>query len=303
MRRLRTVCGLCLLLSAVFGPYRAAAEEVLVIQSGNLRLYSLAAEGVVSSFHEARGEHVTLLNLEEIKPGEEGAAPAKPDLVLTVGADATRYSIEHYPATPTVYCMVVRPERLHLPDHIIGISMFSTVADMLATLTLISGNVRHVGVLHRPEHRQVIQEAIDGLTGYEITLIPVEVPDERAFPKLARRLVLQSDALWIVPGSITNVDAFRFLRRLSFEHRVPLVGDSAAMVRAGALISITPDPVDVGRQAARLGGYLMSGESLPPDRLFYPDMANLAINFKTARAMGIEVPPMLADFASETVGR
>jgi ABC-type uncharacterized transport system substrate-binding protein len=59
--------------------------------------------------------------------------------------------------------------------------------------------------------------------------------------------------------------------------------------------------VDLGRQAARLAGYLLSGEGLPPDRLFYPDMANLAINVKTAKSLGIPVSQFLLDFASVVV--
>lgn len=274
----------------------ARAEEVLVIKSRDLRLYDRAVDGVLASYRVERGEHVTLLNLAD------PAVPVKdlpvPDVVVAVGAPATRYAVSKYPETPIVYTMVVRPDRLTLTPYTVGISMFAPLADLVSTLTLVSPGIRYLGVLHGPEHRKMIADAVERLKGYETQLVPVEVTDERDLPRLARRLVLQCDALWIAPGTVTSVDAFQFLLKLSFEHRVPLVVDVPAVVRSGALLSVTPDPVDLGRQAARLAGYLLSGEGLPPDRLFYPDMANLAINLKTAKSLGIPVSPFLVQFAS-----
>jgi len=289
------VLGLSLL-----GTAKAQAEQVLVIKSSDLTLYNRAVEGVVSSYRLDRGEVVTVVNLDEASAAK-ATLPDRPDVIITVGATATHFATQHYPLKPIVYCMVVRPQRLKLGPFAVGISMFVPVADMLATLQLVSSNIHHVGVLYAPEHREMIEDAVAHLEGFEATIIPVEVADERDLPRLARRLVLQSDALWVVPGTVTRMDALQFLLKLSFEHRVPVVGDSPAVVRAGALLSIMPDPVDMGRQAARLSGYLLSGEGLPPDRLFYPDMANLAINLKTARSWGIKVPPMLLDFATVTV--
>lgn len=277
----------------------ARAEEVLVVKSRDLRLYDRAVDGVLGSYRVERGEHVTVLNLAD--PATPVKDTAAPDVVIAVGAPATRYAVSRYPKTPIVYTMVVRPDRLELTPYTVGISMFVPLADMVGTLTLVSPGIRYVGVLHGPEHRQMIAEAVDRLKGYETQIVPVEVADERDLPRLARRLVLQCDALWIAPGTVTSVDAFQFLLKLSFEHRVPLVVDVPAVVRSGALLAVTPDPVDLGRQAARLAGYLLSGEGLPPDRLFYPDMANLAINLKTANSLGIPVSQFLVDFASMVV--
>jgi len=280
----------------------ARAEEVLVVKSRDLGLYNRTVEGVLGSYRVDRGEHVTILDLKgQARPVAAPKAQGPPDVVIAVGAPAARYAVTRYPKTPIVYTMVVRPDRLETTPYTIGISMFVPLADMVATLNLVSPNIRYVGVLHGPEHREMIRDAVARLKGYETRLVPVEVTDPKDLPRLARRLVLQSDALWIAPGTVTSVDAFQFLLKLSFEHRVPLVVDAPAVVRSGALLAITPDPVDLGRQAARLAGYLLSGEGLPPEKLFYPDMQNLTINLKTARSLGIQVPPLLVEFASTVI--
>jgi putative ABC transport system substrate-binding protein len=283
-------------LLALAAPPDAGAEEVLVVKSRDLRLYDRTVDGVLASYRVERGEHVTVLNLADQASPVKQAAP--PDVVIAVGAPATRWAVSHYPKTPIVYTMVVRPDRLTLTPYTVGISMFAPLSSLVSTLTLVSPGIRYLGVLHGPEHRQMIADAMQQLQGYETRIVPVEVTDERDLPRLARRLVLQCDALWIAPGTVTNVDAFQFLLKLSFEHRVPLVVDVPAVVRAGALLSVTPDPVDLGRQAARLAGYLLSGEGLPPDRLFYPDMTNLTLNLKTAKSLGIPVSQFLVQFAS-----
>lgn len=301
MARLASLAALLVACAALATPGTARGEEILVLKSRDLGLYNRAVEGILSSYRLDRGEHVTLVTLS----APDGAAAREPDMppdvVIAVGAAAVRHATADYPKTPIVYTMVVRPEGLQLTPYTVGISMFIPPADMVATLNLISPNIRYVGVLHGPEHTPLIEEAVTRLRGYETRLVPVEVKDERDLPRLARRLVRQSDALWVVPGTVTNLDAFQFLLKLSFEHRVPLVVDAPAAVRSGALLAITPDPVDLGRQAARLAGYMISGEALPPERLFYPDMSNLAINLKTAHTLGIQVPDLLVEFASLTV--
>lgn len=309
MRRARAIAAALAAALAACATAPAGAEEILVYKSSDMGLYNRAVEGVLGSYRVDRGEHVTLIDLhpKDAPASAPEAAPQPadpdipPDVIIAVGADATRHAVERYPNTPIVYTMVVRPDRLALTPRTVGISMFVPPADMVATLNLISPNIRYVGVLHGPEHAGLIGNAVTGLRGYETQLVPVEVDDERDLPRLARRLVRQVDALWIVPGTVTSLDAFQFLLNLSFEHRVPLVVDAPAAVRSGALLAITPDPVDLGRQAARLAGYLVSGEGLPPDKLFYPDMSNLAINLKTARSLGIQVPEILVEFASLTV--
>ncbi len=300
MRGSRVFTLAALLFFCPFGT-PAQAEQILVLNSADLALYNRTTEGISGSFRADRGEQVTVISMADIADGDRLSAaelPERPDVVLTVGAAATRYATRHYPDTPIIHTMVVRPERLELTPNTIGISMFVPVEDMLATLQLISPGIRHVGVLHGPDNGEMVRQAAAGLSGFETTLLPMEVTDDRDLPRIARRLVMQSDALWIVPGTLTSLDAYRFILTLSFEHRVALVADSSSMVRAGALLSITPDPVDVGRQAARLAGYILGDEALPPDRTFYPDMANLAVNLKTARTLGINVPPMIVQFAS-----
>jgi len=283
------------------GATPALSEEILLIY-GDQPLYQQATDGVTDSFRADLGERVTRLPLNDLLSGavSMGELPT-PDVVIAVGAAATRAASQRYPERPIVFCMVIRPERIDLSPYAVGISMFVPIQDLIATLALISPNIRHLGVLHGPEHRAMIEEESARLTGFETRLIPVEINDDRDLPKLARKLVLQSDALWIVPGSLSGPEAYQFLLRLSTEHRVPLIGDSPALVKAGAFMSITPDPTDIGRQAGRLAGYLLSGEGLPPEPMFQPDMANLSLNLRTARAMNIEIPPLVRQFASIAV--
>jgi len=288
---------------AVVAPAPAAlAYEILLLRSRDQPLYNHAVDGIEESFRADQGERVTLVDVDDLKLGHTlTSSLPDPDVVISVGASATGEAARRFPDKPIIYCMVIRPERLKLTPYSVGISMFVPLGDMVATLALISPGIHHVGVLHGPEHSAMLRGEIDRLAGFETTIIPVEIKDDRDLPALARKLVLQSDALWIVPGSLSGAEAYQFLLRLSFEHHVPLVGDSPSLVKAGAFISITPDPADMGRQAGRLASYLIRGEGLPPDRMFFPDMASLSLNLHTARSLGIEIPPLVRDFATVVV--
>jgi putative tryptophan/tyrosine transport system substrate-binding protein len=68
---------------------------------------------------------------------------------------------------------------------------------------------------------------------------------------------------------------------------------SAFFVAAGALISYGPDYVDQYRQAAHYVDRILKGEKPAELPVQSPNKYETVINLKTAKALGLEVPPKL----------
>ncbi len=91
------------------------------------------------------------------------------------------------------------------------------------------------------------------------------------------------------------------LVRLAAEKRLPLLSHRKRWVAQGALFSYAPDSRPMGRQAAQYVDKILKGvkpADLPVQR---PMKFDLVINLKTAKALGLTIPPTLLFQADEVI--
>jgi putative ABC transport system substrate-binding protein len=139
-----------------------------------------------------------------------------------------------------------------------------------------------------------------GLLGVTIESIEVRTPDDfgRAFAEISKRglqgIVTTQD------GLIYNEQPQMF--RLALQHRLPLIGYSREMAFNGALMSYGPNNAIMFRRAAAFIDKILKGTKkvgdLPVEQ---PTKYELMINMKTAKAIGLDVPPVMLSRADEVI--
>ena len=93
----------------------------------------------------------------------------------------------------------------------------------------------------------------------------------------------------------------RLIVGLAIKHKLPAVYHRRLFAEAGGLISYGPDVVDPHRRAANYVDRILKGEKPANLPVQAPTKYELVINLKTAKALGLAVPPALLTRADEVI--
>jgi len=134
-----------------------------------------------------------------------------------------------------------------------------------------------------------------------ITLQPVEVASaddlDSAFARIAAS---GAQALIIIAGSLTFVANAR-IASLALAYRLPSCSGFRETVQAGGLVSLGPDFVAIARQGAGYVDKIIHGSKPADLPVEQPTRYETYVNQKTAKALGLAIPPSLLARANEVI--
>jgi putative ABC transport system substrate-binding protein len=177
-------------------------------------------------------------------------------------------------------------------------------AKFLELLKEIAPRVMRAAVLRDPTIPQgigqfaVIQSVAPSL---RIEVNPIDIRDAGELESAVTAFARPSNGGLIVPGSGLATVHRELIITLAAQHKLPAVYSTRYFVTDGGLISYGTDLIDPHRLAAGYVDRILKGEKPADLPVQAPTKYELVINLKTAKALGLDVPPTLLARADEVI--
>jgi ABC-type uncharacterized transport system substrate-binding protein len=236
-----------------------------------------------------------------------------PDVILAAASAAMGALQQTTHTVPIVFATIIDPvgagfvESLaHPGGNVTGFMQFeySLSGKWLELLKEIAPGVTRAAVLRDPAvgsgtGQYAIIQAVAQSLGVELRPMDVRDPGEieRAIVAFAR---VPNGGLIIV-GAPSAVVHRNLIITLAASHRLPAVYPVPYFARTGGLISYGPDSIDPYRRAAGYVDRILKGEKPADLPVQAPTKYELVINLKTAKALGLDMPPSLLARADEVI--
>ena len=236
-----------------------------------------------------------------------------PDVILASASAAVGALLQATSTVPIVFTTVGDPvgggivESLARPGgNATGFMLYeySIGGKWLELLKQIAPSVTRVAVLRDPAIAAGAGQfgAIQSVApSFGVELTPIGVRDAREIERAITAFAHGPNSGLIATGSAVATGHHELIITLAARHKLPAVYFERLFAISGGLISYGPDRVDPYRRAAGYVDRILKGEKPADLPVQAPTKYELVINLKTAKALGLTVPPTLLARADEVI--
>ena len=232
------------------------------------------------------------------------------DVIVTGGGEAARAAKQATATVPIVMATGGDPVKLGVVEslgrpggNVTGVSSLSSqlIAKRVELLRDLLPKVSRVAILwdETPNSRRSVQEieAAARTLGLRVHLVSVRDPNEfaRAFSAVA------AEGALIVVGSPFMFSERKRIADLALKHRLPTAVGGRDYAEAGGLFSYAVNYPDLFRRAAAYVDKILRGAKPADLPVEQPTAFELVINLKTAKALGLAIPPLLLQRADQVI--
>ena len=273
----------------------------------------LQNRGWIASVNIQFDERWTTDNMDLIHAATSNLVELKPDVIVATGGRVIPILMKTTSSIPIVVLGGTSPvERGYVKSlsrpggNVTGFAMseLSIIGKMLQTLKEIAPNISHVAVIYNPDNPgtaltgRTFEEAAGSLA---IQPTIAHVHSLADLERVIKTVAEQPDGGIFFPSDVTVTAYLEQIAAIVARYRLPSIYAEHSSVKSGGLVYYGTDRVDIYRRCASYVDRILRGES--PGDLPYqqPTKYELVINLKTAKALGLTVPPALLARADEVI--
>jgi putative ABC transport system substrate-binding protein len=283
--------------SANLAAFRKSLHDLGYVEGQNLRIEYRSADGRAERFPELATQLVGLTV----------------DLIVTRGTPASLAAKNATATIPVVMAAVSEPfgsgivaDLAHPGGNITGLSSFATVLDAKRVELLrevVPGAVRIATFMNMGNPVQ-LNEWKEIKAAAQSTSIQPQLLDVRRVedigPAFDAAIEQHADALVVGIDAVMQANS-QLVAGLAAKHRLPAIYASKEFIDAGGLLAYGVSYPDLYRRAAIYIDKILKGAKPADLPIEQPTKFELVVNLKTAKALGITIPPLLLARADEVI--
>jgi putative ABC transport system substrate-binding protein len=215
---------------------------------------------------------------------------------------------------PVVCAMVQDPVRLGLVQslarpggNITGFTFVNPelIGKWIGLLKEAKPQLARAAVMFNPHNTPFLYDFIRDIkaagqtSNVELAAMPVTTADD--IERMLEALGKQPDSGLILPPDPFNVDHNARFATASLANRLPAVSVYRPFATGGGLMAYGPDTADIFRQAAGYTDLILKGAAPAELPVQQPTKYQFTVNLKTARTLGLAMPPTLLATADEVI--
>jgi putative ABC transport system substrate-binding protein len=235
------------------------------------------------------------------------------DVILTWGTNAVLAAKQATTTIPIVMGVIGDPLGIgivtnlaHPGGNVTGCSLHAAEleAKRLQLLKEVVPGLSRVAILFNPTNHYMplaLQSARKGAQVLHLSLAVYEVYDTTTLDAAFVTVMEDRPDAFLVPADTFLVTERSRIAQFAIENKLPSVYTYREYIEAGGLIAYTPNYNDLFRRAASYVAKILKGAKPGELPIEQPRTFHLFINLKTARALGLTVPPTLLARADEVI--
>lgn len=283
----------------------ATGPEIAILRSSDLKAYNEAVEGFKATApgdatyieYDLRGD------LERGKHLARKIRATNSSLVVAVGLKAALAAKLEIVDIPILYMMILDPIKYQLTAaNMTGVLLDIPADRQFKVIRTFLPTLHRIGVMYDQDKTAAkLKEVESRAVTHNFQLRGFPVDNDKEVPQQLRSLLSESEALWLIPDSTVLTDeSIRFILESALAKHVPVVGFSSEFTRLGALLSMSIDYGEIGRETGLLAKRIVNGEQQLPLKPISVQRIRITVNQKTARYLGVTIPKELDSLIDET---
>jgi putative tryptophan/tyrosine transport system substrate-binding protein len=252
-------------------------------------------------------------NLDRLRAGAAELVKRNPDVIFFTGGRVARIIQQQTRSIPTVFVGVSDPlgqglvSSLARPGgNLTGIASpsYSITEKLIEILKQVAPDVTRAALVLNPENPSTVFhqkefEAAAPVFSIQPSIIPIKDAAEirPAFEDFAR----EPNGGLVFPSDLTLLAHREIVTAMADRHRLPAIYSDRVIVATGGLASYSADRTEMFRQGAAYVNRILRGEQAGSLPVQQPTKFELVVNLKTAKTLGLDVPPSLLARADEVI--
>jgi len=216
-------------------------------------------------------------------------------LIVTVGSEAARLVSESRPTAPVLHTLITISTSKKITHNARCLHKTLYIDQpferQLALIATALPDRMEIGILLSPESTIELGRLRTIASHYSKQIYSVTIDNNTQLERSLEKIAKRSQLLLTLPDTtVINRRTAKTLIQGAYHRELPVVGFSKSMVKAGALMAVFSTPQQMAEQSAHLVSGMPGKGCRGKSTTEYPRNFSIAINYRVARILGIDLP-------------